>query len=120
MDGFPDPISPADRALIDRHIAEHGVTVVLRGVSGFADGDYALGGRANLNFFKSSRKVRKLRRRGRQIDWGKRERYRSLVESGKNIDEIAEAMGVGRGGAYSMLALLGLRASQMRGRIDAS
>ncbi len=95
---IPIPISPADRALIDRHIAEHGITYVPRGVSGLDDS-------CDAPFRCRNDQPEKLRSRLAK----RRQIYRRLVDEGKTCREISEIVGVQLASVYGALSRMRLK-----------
>ncbi len=98
----PIPISTADRALIDRHIAEEGITHVARGVSGEDDEQADARRSWTGHRFGQSAEFRHKQAQRRQ-------RLRLLVDDGKTCREIAEVTGLKLVSVYSALSRLRLK-----------
>ncbi len=81
------PVSAADRALIDRHIAEHGVNHIPRGVSGLGDKKDTLA----ADYRGSRRGLSVTKREGLSRQ---RQDYRAFRDQGYTDTEIAQLLGV--------------------------
>ncbi len=98
----PTPISPAERKLINRRIAEGGVTYVPRGVSGLNSEQET----ASVNW-RGGRGGQPKAQRNKLAK--RRQLYRKLVDERKNGPEIATIVGVSRQCVYAALSRMRLK-----------